>query len=315
MDALRKAAEIIRAGGLVAMPTETVYGLAADATNDKAVARIFDAKGRPALNPLIVHVADAAMAQRFVEWPALAATLSQRFWPGSLTLVLNRRSDGAISLLASAGLDTLGVRAPRHDIAQALIQEVDRPLAAPSANRSGAVSPTTAEHVRTSLGDRVDMVLDGGPCPVGVESTILRIDGDSVFLLRPGGVSRNDLKAFLGAPVPDAAPAARPQSPGMLKSHYAPRAPLRLNAETQRRREAFLGFGDLAGAGPYALNLSVSGDLTEAAANLFRHLHALDEMAAIQGISAIAVAPVPMEGLGEAINDRLRRAAAPREQE
>lgn len=309
---LRSAAALIAEGRLVAMPTETVYGLAADATNDTAVARIFEAKGRPQFNPLIVHVADAAMARRFVEWPPLAEKLASRFWPGPLTLVLKRRADCAVSLLASAGLDTLGVRAPAHPVAQALIREAGRPLAAPSANPSGAISPTTAAHVRESLGDKVDMILDGGPCPVGLESTIVKIDGDGAVLLRPGGVARAQIESVAGRKLGAPSQASAPQAPGMLASHYAPQTPLRLNARAPCDGEAYLGFGDAGSAGPLALNLSASASLQEAAANLFAYLRTLDKLCARRGLRAIAVAPIPSAGLGEAINDRLNRAAAPR---
>ncbi len=309
---LQIAAAIVQKVGLVAMPTETVYGLAADATNDKAVAKIFEAKGRPQFNPLIVHVANAEMAARYVEFSAMARKLAAAFWPGALTLVLPRKKGSAISFLASAGLDTLGVRAPNHELAQALIKAAGRPLAAPSANPSGTISPTTADHVKEGLGDKVDMILDGGPCPVGVESTIVKIEDESVYLLRPGGVSRGDIERVIGAALLDARDAAKPQAPGMLASHYAPRAGLRLNVSTPAAGEAFLGFGDVHGEGPHALNLSASGDLTEAAANLFAYLRALDRMAATHGLKGIAAAPIPMEGLGDAINDRLARAAAPR---
>ncbi len=309
---INDAAAIIRKGGLVAMPTETVYGLAADATNDAAVARIFEAKGRPQFNPLIVHVAGADMAARYVEFSPVAEKLTRAFWPGPLTLVLPRRADCAISLLASAGLDTLGVRAPNHDIAQALISAVGGPLAAPSANPSGAISPTFADHVRDGLGDKVDKILDGGPCPVGVESTIVKIEGDAVTLLRPGGVAREAIEQIIGGPLSEAPHTDNPQAPGMLASHYAPHAPLRLDAPAPEPNEAFLGFGKVSTGEPFTLNLSASGDLTEAAANLFAYLHALDRIAATHGLKGIAAAPIPMAGLGEAINDRLVRAAAPR---
>lgn len=307
---ISEALAVIRRGGLVAMPTETVYGLAADATDDKAVARIFEAKGRPQFNPLIIHVSGADMARRYVEFPPPAEKLAGAFWPGPLTLVLPRRAGGGLSLLVSAGLDTVGVRMPDHPVAQALIGTVDRPLAAPSANRSGTISPTTAAHVRHSLGDNVDLVLDGGACPVGVESTIVKIDGDRATLLRPGGIARADIERVIGKPLENAADGSI-EAPGMMASHYAPRAKLRLNATEQRPAEAFLGFGAVAGR-EYALNLSPAGDLREAAANLFRHLHTLDRMAAAHGLKTIACAPIPMEGPGEAINDRLKRAAAPR---
>lgn len=309
---IRCAAEIIRNGGLVVIPTETVYGLAADATNDRAVARIFEAKGRPAFNPLIVHVADIEMARRYVETPPLAERLAAEFWPGPLTLVLPRREVCAISLLAGAGLDTLGVRAPDHQIAQAVIRAAGVPLAAPSANRSGAISPTRAEHVRESLGDTVDMILDGGPCPIGVESTIVKIDGDRAILLRPGGVAAERVERVTGRPLGRPGKSASVEAPGMIAGHYAPAAPLRLNAAAPAPDEAFLAFGSAQSDHPYTLNLSASSDLREAAANLFAHLRAADALCAKHGLKGIAAAPVSHEGLGEAINDRLQRAAAPR---
>jgi len=310
--AIARAAEIIRSGRLVAVPTETVYGLAADATNDDAVARIFEAKSRPQFNPLIIHIAGAEMAKRYVDFSLLASKLADKFWPGPLTMVLPKREDSPLSLLVSAGLDSIAVRAPDHDTAQALIKAVDRPLAAPSANRSGSISPTTTEHVRHSLGDSVDLILEGGACSVGIESSIVKVDGDAVTMLRPGGLAREVIEEFIGRPLADVPPSQSPQAPGMLASHYAPRAKLRLNASAPQEGEAFLGFGAVAANSPLALNLSASGDLREAAANLFKHLHALDRIAATHGLKGIAVAPVPMEGLGEAINDRLMRAAAPR---
>lgn len=306
-----EAAAIIERGGLVTMPTETVYGLAADATNDKAVARIYEAKGRPQFNPLIIHVADTDMAQRYVKFPPLAEKLSTAFWPGPLTLVLPRRADSDLSLLVSAGLETVAVRAPNHPLAQALIRKTGRPLAAPSANRSGSISPTRASHVRDSLGDRVDLILDGGPCPVGLESTIVKVDGDRAILLRPGGAAREDIERVTGAALTMQKGGDRPEAPGMLASHYAPRAKLRMNVETPAPGEAFLAFG----AGPehpHMLNLSKTGDPTEAAANLFAHLRALDALCTEHGLKGIAAAHIPPEGLGEAINDRLARAAAPR---
>ncbi|MHA7871523.1 MAG: L-threonylcarbamoyladenylate synthase [Hyphococcus sp.] len=339
---IRNAADSIRRGGLVAMPTETVYGLAADATNDDAVAGIYEVKGRPQFNPLIVHVADAEMARRYVVFSPLAKTLSDAFWPGPLTLVLprlqpspraqatagispgedtqpvskasgsHRHAPKQLSLLVSAGLDTVAVRAPDHPVAQALLRAADRPLAAPSANRSGAVSPTTAQHVRESLGARVDMILDGGPCPVGVESTIVKIDGDDAVLLRPGGAARADIERIVGKGLKSPAAATdKPEAPGMLASHYAPHARLRLNARRPRAGEAFLAFGPAPDGGA-VLNLSAAGNVREAAANLFAHLRALDALCAERGLEGIAAAPVPDEGLGEAVNDRLRRAAAPR---
>ncbi|MEO1250796.1 MAG: L-threonylcarbamoyladenylate synthase [Pseudomonadota bacterium] len=310
---IAKAAAIIRDGGLAAVPTETVYGLAADATNDRAVARIFEAKGRPRFNPLIVHVSDKAMAARHAAFPPLAEKLADRFWPGPLTLVAPRLKKSELSLLVSAGLDTVALRAPDHEIAQGLIAAADRPLAAPSANRSGSVSPTSADHVRQSLGGRVDFILDGGPCRVGVESTIVKIEDDRLILLRPGGVSRAEIEACAGAPLEDPPVSTKPQAPGMLPSHYAPSVAVRLNARAAKAGEAFLGFGTVSDeSAPAHLTLSASGDLREAAANLFSHLRALDGECAAHGLSAIAVAPIPDEGLGEAINDRLNRAATPR---
>lgn len=307
------AAAVIRAGGLVAMPTETVYGLAANACDDEAVARIFEAKGRPRFNPLIVHVAGLDMAAQYAEITPLAEKLAAAFWPGALTLVLPRRTDCPLSLLVSAGLDTVALRAPNHPVAQTLIAATGGALAAPSANRSGTVSPTQADHVRQSLGDAVEMILDGGPCSVGVESTIVKVDGDQAILLRPGGIARADIEAVIGAPIAAAPESAKPEAPGMLTSHYAPAARLRLDASTPMEGEAFLGFGELSGDGPCALNLSPTGNLREAAANLFAYMRKLDALCAAHGLSGIAAAPVPHEGLGEAVNDRLARAAAPRD--
>ena len=304
--AINDAADILRLGGLVAMPTETVYGLAADAADAEAVARLYAAKGRPQFNPLIVHVSGPEMAGQCVEIPPLARQLMTAFWPGPLTLVLPKRSDAPVSDLASAGLDTLGVRMPAQPAAQALIAAFGRPLVAPSANPSGAVSPTTAAHVSEALGGRIDMILDAGPCSVGVESTVLAIDGDTAILLRPGGLPRAEIEAVTG-PLLRAGTDAPLASPGMLKSHYAPAATLRLNAAAPEPGEAWLAFGPEADG--CTANLSRTGDLTEAAANLFAMLRQLDA----EGHDCIAVAPIPMDGLGEAINDRLTRAAAPRE--
>lgn len=298
----QQAAEIIRDGGLVAMPTETVYGLAADATNGKAVARIYEAKGRPSFNPLISHVTGADMAARLVEINTVAEDLISAFWPGPLTLVLPRLAACPVSQLATAGLDTIAIRAPDHPVARALIEAVDRPLAAPSANPSEQLSPTTAQHVQQGLGDRVDMILDGGPCRAGLESTVVSLAGEHPALLRPGALARDDIEAVVG---PLVAPDTVIASPGMLKRHYAPKANLRLNAITPKAGEAFLAFGPNAGAA--TANLSESGDLVEAAANLFAMLRQLDE-----NHDRIAVAPIPLNGLGEAINDRLSRAAQPK---
>jgi L-threonylcarbamoyladenylate synthase len=305
-----EAARLIREGELVAFPTETVYGLGGDATNERAVAKIFEAKGRPQFNPLISHVLDAGEARRLVQWNETADKLAARFWPGPLTLVLPRAKDSPIALLATAGLDTAAIRAPAHPMAQALIRAAGRPIAAPSANRSGAVSPTRAEHVADSLGDRVKLILDGGPCEVGLESTVLDLTTSTPTLLRPGGATREAIEAVIGpVALSHAAPcgSAAHKSPGQLASHYAPARPVRLNATSVTADEGLLAFGPQPPAGAnQMLNLSVSGDLTEAAANLFAHLRALDQPANAR----IAVMPIPQTGLGLAINDRLRRAAA-----
>jgi L-threonylcarbamoyladenylate synthase len=307
---LRAAVALLHAGALVAFPTETVYGLGADARNDRAVAAIFAAKGRPAFNPLIVHVADRAAAERLATLDHDATALIDAFWPGPLTLVLPRSADAGLSDLASAGLVTVALRAPAHPLARRLLAAFGGPIAAPSANLSGRVSPTTAAHVREGLGGRIAAILDGGRCPVGVESTILGFEHGTPVLLRPGGLPAEAIEAALGRPL------ARPRTgavtaPGQLASHYAPRAPLRLEAAGPGPDEAWLGFGPIATLRP-GLNLSASGDLHEAAANLFAHLRAVDTIAATEGLATIAVAPIPDHGLGRAINDRLRRAAAPR---
>jgi L-threonylcarbamoyladenylate synthase len=303
---IERAAALIRAGRLVAFPTETVYGLGADATNDRAVAAIFAAKGRPAFNPLIAHVLDATEARRHVVWNDTADRLAAQLWPGPLTLVLPRVTDCRLSLLASAGLDTAAVRAPSHPIARALIAASGVPIAAPSANRSGAISPTRPEHVVESLGSAVDLVIDGGPCDVGLESTVLDLTTPTPTLLRHGGTTREAIEAVIGAVKqgPAIGVAGTLHSPGQLESHYAPRAGVRLNATAAEPGESLLGFGRISGT----LNLSPSGDLVEAAANLFAMLRALDT----PDTSRIAVAPIPESGLGVAINDRMRRAAAPR---
>lgn len=303
---IAQAARILRDGGLVAFPTETVYGLGADATSDRAVARVYEAKGRPSFNPLIVHVPDLAAAEKLGEFAEDARRLAATFWPGPLTIVVPRRKECPVSMLASAGLPSLALRVPAHLIAQALLKAVDRPVVAPSANPSGRMSPTTAAHVRVGLGGKVDFILDGGPCAVGVESTIVGFLGDAPEFLRPGGIAREEIERVMGHKLAKARATDTPVAPGQLESHYAPHAQLRLDAETPRPGEIYLGFGERDGE----RNLSRSGDLVEAAANLFRMLHELDET----GAKSIAVAPIPHQGLGEAINDRLRRAAAPRSQ-
>jgi L-threonylcarbamoyladenylate synthase len=307
-DTIVTAAQRLAAGELGAVPTETVYGLGGDATSDRAVAQIFEAKGRPRFNPLIVHVPDAEAAHAQVTFDARADRLAARFWPGALTLVLPRRPDCTVSLLASAGLDSLAVRAPRHAVAHALLVAFGQPIAAPSANASGKVSPTAAEHVARSLGTRVAMILDGGRCRVGIESTVVDLTGATPVLLRPGGVTAEDLTDAIGPLAAPAGDGRGPKSPGMLASHYAPNLPLRLDALDVRPGEALLAFGACSIPGAAAVeNLSPSGDLGEAAANLFAMLRALDQ----PGLTGIAVMPIPERRLGRAINDRLRRAAAP----
>ncbi len=299
-DETDRAAEILRGGGLVAFPTETVYGLGADATNDRAVAEIFAAKNRPTFNPLIVHVSDLVAARELAGFNATALALANAFWPGPLTLVLPLKPESGIAPLVTAGLNTIAIRVPNHPLAQNLLAATRRPVAAPSANRSGRISPTSAEHVLAGLNGRIAAVLDGGPCPIGLESTILGLTPQPT-LLRPGGVPAEKIEALLNHPL--ATHKGAINAPGQLASHYAPNAPIRLNAQNPKPNESYLGFGP----GPATLNLSKSSDLTEAAANLFGHLHALD---ALQ--KPIAVAPIPQSGLGRAINDRLTRAAAPK---
>ncbi len=292
----------------MAFPTETVYGLGGDASSDAAVARIYRAKGRPSHNPLIVHVADLAAARALARFDARAEAIAGAFWPGPLTLVLPQAAGAPLSPLATAGLDTVALRIPAHPVARALLAAVRLPIAAPSANPSGLVSPTTAAHVAADLGRSVDLVLDGGACPVGVESTVLDLSGTQPRLLRPGGLDRAALERLLG-PLAEAADEAAPRSPGQLASHYAPRLPLRLDATEVASDEALLAFGPHPPAGGVAMrNLSPAGDPAEAARNLFAMLRELDA----SGAGRIAVMPIPAEGLGEAVRDRLRRAAAPR---
>lgn len=299
---IAQAALALKAGGLVAFPTETVYGLGADATNGQAVAAIFAAKGRPQFNPLIVHVTGIDDARHHADFNAHALSLAQAFWPGPLTLVLPRRKNSSVSLLVSAGLDTVALRAPSHPTAQALIRAVGVPVAAPSANPSGQISATTAAHVADGLGGRIDFLLDDGSATFGIESTVIGFgDDDRPVLLRPGAIARAQIEDLIG---PLGAPDDQIRSPGQLSSHYAPHARLRLNATIIEKDEALLGFGDVTGA---MLNLSTSGDLKEAAANLFAMLRELDKRA-----TKIAVSPISATGIGEAINDRLQRAAAPR---
>lgn len=299
---IAEAAALLRAGGLVSFATETVYGLGADARQGAAVAAIYAAKGRPSFNPLIVHVPDAESAQTYVEWSDAAARLAAAFWPGALSLVLPLKAGHGLSSLVTAGLDTVAIRVPNHASARALLSQARTPIAAPSANPSGRISPTTAAHVMAGLGGRIAAILDDGPCGVGVESTIVAL-GSTPQLLRPGGVPQEAIEAVLGAPL--ATPeAGNITAPGQIASHYAPRAAVRLNATDARAGEVLIGFGPITGD----VTLSASGDLNEAAAQLFEVLHQMDARGA-----PIAVAPIPEHGLGLAINDRLRRAAAPRD--
>ncbi|PWE49328.1 threonylcarbamoyl-AMP synthase [Thioclava sp. NG1] len=304
-----QAAALLRAGELVAMPTETVYGLAGDARNDRAVAAIFAAKGRPKFNPLIVHLPSIEAAEEIAVVSDDARQIAARYWPGPLTLVLPLRPDAGLSDLVTAGHDTVAIRLPAHPVARALLTEFGGPLAAPSANPSGKISPTTAQHVIDGLDGKIAAVIDGGPCVVGVESTILALDPPA--LLRPGGVAAEEIEALIGQPLPTGGDASKPNAPGQLKSHYAPGAAVLLDVTAPRPDAVWIGFG---GDCPTAdLNLSPSGDLTEAAANLFAMLRKGDALAKTRGLDTLAFAPVPETGLGRAINDRLRRAAAPRD--
>lgn len=310
-EAFEPALQLLDAGEVVAIPTETVYGLAADATNGEAVARIFEAKRRPRFNPLIAHVSGLSMAALHARFDPLSLRLAERFWPGPLTLVLPLRADSSVHPLVTAGLDTLALRCPRGFAAE-LIARLGRPLAAPSANSSGRVSATTAAHVAADLGDRIPLIVDGGPTPVGLESTILKVEDGEPRLLRPGGTPLEEIETLIGRPVLRSEGGAI-EAPGMLASHYAPHARVRLNAQEVREGEALLAFGPEragnAAAAVATVNLSPSGNVREAASKLFAALQELDAA----GASSIAVEPVPLEGLGEAINDRLARAAAPRD--
>ncbi len=304
--AIDDAAGIIRGGGLVAFATETVYGLGGDATNGEAVARIFAAKGRPSFNPLISHIADLTQLPALAQHDERAEKLAAAFWPGPLTLILKKSQDCPIADLTTAGLDTVAVRIPGRERARRFLSACGVPVAAPSANTSGGVSPTLARHVAASLPGPDDggpqLILDDGPCEVGLESTVVDLSTATTALLRPGGISKEDIEAVTGPLALAGTDDHAPKSPGMLSRHYSPKAKLRMNAEAAAGGEAFLGFGST--TTDAAMNLSPSGDMAEAAANLFRMLHALDE----QGVDAIAVAPIPETGLGLAINDRLRRA-------
>ncbi len=304
--AIQQAAEALTRGDIVAFPTETVYGLGANALDARAVAKVFAAKERPRFNPLIVHVPGLAEAETYAVINDTARKLAEAFWPGPLSLVLAKRPACGIAELVSAGLDTIALRAPAHPVAQALLKAVKLPIAAPSANRSGRISATTAAHVETELDERPAMILDGGPCPLGIESTVISVLDGSAALLRPGAISREAIEIVLGAPLAAAHANHRGASPGQLETHYAPDTPLRLAATSVAPDEALLAFGrDVPEGARVTINLSPNGNLEEAAANLFAALRELDRA----GASAIAVMPIPPRGLGEAINDRLQRAA------
>ncbi len=299
---LADAADLLRTGRLVAFPTETVYGLGADARQGAAVAAIYEAKGRPSFNPLIVHVPDIRTARRFAVFSAQAEALAKAFWPGPLTLVLPLAAEHSLSPLVTAGNPTVALRVPAHPTAQQLLRAFDGPVAAPSANPSGRISPTTAAHVQKGLSGRIAAIVDDGPCPVGLESTIIGFAQDTPVLLRAGGLPAAEIESLLGVRLGQPA-TDKITAPGQLGSHYAPQGAVRLNAQSAQGDEVLLGFGEITGD----LNLSPDGDLAQAAANLFGHLHQLDAL-----VRPIAVAPIPMTGLGMAINDRLARAAAPR---
>ena len=309
---IARAAALLRAGRLVAFGTETVYGLGADATNARAVAAVFAAKQRPRFNPLICHYPTPDAAFAHVTPNDAARRLAASLWPGPLTLVLPRRPDCPVALLTGAGLDTLAVRVPAHDVALALLRAAGQAVAAPSANRSGHVSPTSARHVMEELGGRIDAVVDSGPCTVGVESTVLDLSGAEPRLLRPGGATREAIEALIGPVQQGVTRGGTVRSPGLLASHYAPRCPMRLDARDVRANEALLAFGPPLKGATVTFNLSETRDVTEAAARLFLGLRSLDSETAQRGLGRIAVMPVPAVGLGLAINDRLRRAAAPR---
>lgn len=295
------AAALLESGRIVAIPTETVYGLAADAANPDAVAAIYAAKGRPSFNPLIVHVADRRMAGRYASFTPLAERLAERFWPGPLTLVLPLVPGAPVAAAVSAGLPTIALRVPAHPAMRAVVTLLDRGIAAPSANASGRISPTRAEHVLATLGGRIPLILDAGPCIAGIESSIVGVEGDAARLLRQGAIPAEELEAAIGVPLAIAAPGSEIAAPGMMLAHYAPRLPIRLNATARQPGEFLIGFGNIAGDE----NLSPRGDCAEAAYRLFDLLHRADG----SGCAAIAVAPIPPNGLGAAINDRLRRAA------
>ena len=308
-DGFAIASEILKSGGLVAFPTETVYGLGADAFNTKAVAKIYSAKKRPNFNPLIVHVIDLETAQKFVYLDADALLLANNFWPGPLTIVAPIRAGSNLSELITAGLDTIAIRVPAHPVARKLLEIFNGPVAAPSANPSGSISPTNASQVKNGLNGRIHAILNGGKCNVGLESTIILSQNGECHLLRSGGIPEKNIEEILGYKLLSNKHPISPISPGQLSSHYAPNAKLRMNAQSASEDEYMIGFGHIIGQ----LNLSSKGDLTEAASNLFSYLHMADEDTLTLGKTKIAVAPIPMNGLGIAINDRLKRASSPQD--
>lgn len=311
-DALREATELLEQAMPIAIPTETVYGLAADATNADAITSIYETKGRPQFNPLICHMADLNMAKSYADFDALSLKLAEAFWPGALTIIVPLKAHSDIHKLATAGLDSVGIRVPRG-FSSKLIASFGKPLAAPSANSSGKISPTTAQHVQDDLGHKIDLILDQGSCDLGVESTIVKVDGDNVYLMRPGGIATNEIENLIGKPLIRVDENTKIEAPGMLRSHYAPNAKMRLNANSVLPEDVLITLGDIdikgANTAKATFSLSLSGDLKEAAHNLFDMMTMADKV----GADMIAVVPIPNEGLGEAINDRLKRATAPRD--
>ena len=310
---MKFATGILRKGKLVSFPTETVYGLGADATNKNAISRIYQSKSRPSFNPLITHVTSAQKASDYVHMNDMTIELADKFWPGPFTMVLPLKENSGLSDLVTAGLKTAAIRVPENPIAQSLLKSFDGPIAAPSANKSGHISPTTAQHVDEEFGQELELIIDGGACKKGLESTIIEVRNNQIILLRPGSITPSQIEEITGNKVSINSPATnKPNAPGQLKSHYAPNAKVRLNATNVEKDECFLAFGEVShGADVDTLNLSTSGDLQEAAANLFSMLRELDKM----NFSTIAVSPIPDIGLGIAINDRLKRAAAPKDKD
>ncbi|WP_438994160.1 L-threonylcarbamoyladenylate synthase [Pseudemcibacter sp.] len=308
-EAISMASDILKKGEVVSFPTETVYGLGADATNSDAVAKIFSAKNRPSFNPLIIHLPNTQMVEKYVELSQLTKDLSNIFWPGPFTMVLPLKKNSGISTLITAGLETVAIRVPSHPVAHTLLNEFNGPIAAPSANKSGQISPTTAQHVDQEFGDELELIIDGGPCDNGLESTIVKVVYDQLTILRPGNVTVEEIQEKIEVKiVTDTQPTDNPIAPGQLKSHYAPNANVRLNVINPEMNEAYLAFGDTNQV-ENMLNLSPSGDLEEAASNLFSMMRSLDQL----NLKTISVAPIPKSGVGVAINDRLERAAAPKD--